>query len=80
MIQKLSIWIRQTIGLDGLTHMVISAILAGCLKHLIGVWAAMLIVLLIGIGKEIYDRRTDKGCAEFKDIACDLVGIMVGML
>lgn len=80
MIQKLSIWISKTIGLDGLTHMVICAILAGCLKHLIGVWAAMLIVLLIGIGKEIYDRHTGKGCAEFKDIACDLAGIMVGVI
>jgi uncharacterized protein YfiM (DUF2279 family) len=35
---------------------------------------------MISIGKEIYDRRTGKGCAEWKDIACDLVGIIVGVL
>lgn len=80
MIQKMSDWVRERIGFDGLLHIVLSAIMVGTLKHIIGALGAVAVVSLIGIGKEIYDRRTDKGCAEFKDIACDLVGIMVGVI
>lgn len=79
MIQKMSDWVRERIGFDGLLHIVLSAIMVGTLKHIIGALGAVAVVALIGIGKEIYDRRT-KGCAEFKDIACDLVGIMIGVI
>lgn len=80
MIQKMSDWVRERIGFDGLLHIVLSAIMVGTLKHIIGALLAVAVVALIGIGKEIYDKRTGKGCAEWKDIAWDLVGIMVGML
>lgn len=80
MVQKISDWVRERIGLDGLLHIVLSAIMVGTLKHIIGALGAVAVVALIGIGKEIYDRHTGKGCAEFKDIACDYVGIMIGML
>lgn len=80
MIQKMSDWVREHIGFDGLLHIVLSAIMVGTLKHIIGALGAVAVVALIGIGKEIYDRRTGKGCAEFKDIACDLVGIMIGVI
>ena len=79
MVQKISDWIRKSIGFDGLLHIVLSAIMVGTLKHIIGALGAVAVVALIGIGKEIYDRRT-KGCAEFKDIACDLAGIMIGVI
>lgn len=80
MTSKISDWVRERIGFDGLLHIVLSAIMVGSLKHIIGALGAVAVVALIGIGKEIYDRRTGKGCAEWKDIACDLVGIIVGVL
>lgn len=80
MTRKISDWVRERIGLDGLLHIVLSAIMVGTLKHIIGALLAVAVVALIGIGKEIYDKRTGKGCAEWKDIACDMAGIMVGML
>ena len=80
MVQKISDWVRKRIGFDGLMHIVLSAIMVGTLKHIIGALGAVAVVALIGIGKEIYDRRTGKGCAEFKDIACDLAGIMIGVI
>lgn len=80
MIQKMSDWVRERIGFDGLLHIVLSAIMVGTLKHIIGALGAVAVVALIGIGKEIYDRRTGKGCAEFKDLVCDLAGIMIGVI
>lgn len=80
MVPKISDWVRERIGFDGLLHIVLSAIMVGILKHIIGALGAVAVVALIGIGKEIYDRRTGKGCAEFKDMVCDLVGIMIGVI
>lgn len=37
-------------------------------------------VLAIGIAKEIYDKVSEKGCCEWKDIMCDLIGIVIGVL
>lgn len=80
MIPKISDWVRERIGFDGLLHIVLSAIMVGILKHIIGALLTVAVVAFIGIGKEIYDRRTGKGCAEFKDMVCDLVGIMIGVI
>lgn len=78
MIQKISNWVRERIGFDGLLHIVLSAIMVGTLKHIIGALLAVAVVALIGIGKEFYDVRTGKGCAECKDLVCDVVGIIIG--
>lgn len=78
--ENISDWVKTNIGFDGLLHIVLSAIMVDTLKHIIGALGAVAVVALIGIGKEIYDRRTGKGCAEWKDIACDLAGIIVGVL
>lgn len=79
MVQKISDWVRERIGFDGLMHIMLSAIMVGTLKHIIGALGAVVVVSLIGIGKEIYDKHTSKGCAEFKDLVCDFAGIIVGV-
>lgn len=85
--EKISDWVRERIGFDGLMHFAISAFATALIKAMAeplladkGALLAVGVVALAGIGKELYDVRTDKGCAEFKDIACDLVGIMMGVL
>lgn len=68
------------IGSDGMKHIIISAILTVVAKWLLPVWVAVALVLLIGIIKEVYDKISGKGCAEWKDLLADLVGILIGVL
>lgn len=87
MVQKISDWVRERIGLDGLLHFAVCAIMTALIKAMAepllaekGALLAVLVVSMISIGKEFYDVRTGKGCAEFKDLVCDLVGIMIGVI
>lgn len=68
------------LGFDGLKHVVVSSVLVILLHVFMPKWCAALITLSIGIGKEVYDKVSKKGCAEWKDIVCDLLGIGIGVL
>ena len=65
---------------DKLKHIVVSAIIAVALNLFLPWWAAALITLAIGIGKEVYDKVSGKGHPEWEDLVADLVGIMIGIL
>lgn len=87
MIQKISDWVRERIGFDGLLHFAVCAIMTALIKAMAepllaekGALLAVLVVSMTSIGKEFYDVRTGKGCAEWKDIACDLAGVMIGVI
>ena len=80
MTDKLSNLIAKHIGMDGMMHICISALACSLLKLVIPCWIAMLIVLMIGIAKEIYDKVSHKGTPEVKDLFCDIVGIVIGAL
>lgn len=66
-------------GYDGLKHIVLSAVLTVGFNLFLPWYLAAIIVIIIGIAKEIYDS-TGKGCCELKDIVCDLIGIVIGVL
>lgn len=68
------------IGIDGYKHIVVSAILTVGLGLFLPTWVAAIVTLLIGIGKEVYDKISNKGYAEWKDLICDLIGILIGVL
>lgn len=68
------------IGYDGMKHIILSAILTVVAKFLLPLWVVCPLVFAIGIAKEIYDKVSGKGCAELKDIACDVVGVIIGAL
>lgn len=69
------------IGSDGMKHIIISAILTAVAKWLLPVWvAAALVTLAIGVAKEVYDKVSGKGCSEWKDLVCDVVGIVIGVM
>lgn len=70
----------MNIGEDKLKHVVVSAIIAVALNLFLPWWIAGLITLSIGIGKEVYDKVSGKGCAEWKDLLADLIGIIIGVL
>lgn len=65
---------------DKLKHIVVSAIIAKALLFFLPWWVAGVITLSIGVGKEVYDKVSKKGHAEWKDLVADLVGILIGIL
>ena len=42
-------------------------------------WLAILIVICVGIGKELYDKFTNKTEFSAKDLICDIIGIIFGL-
>lgn len=75
-LNKLFAWM----GNDGMMHVILSALLASVLNLFLPWELAGLITLAIGMGKEIYDKRSGNGYAEVKDIVCDIIGILIGIL
>ena len=66
-------------GQDGLAHILVSLVLCTVLGVFLPLWAAVLIVLAIGIAKElVWDLWMEKGTAECRDIIADAVGIALG--
>ena len=43
-------------------------------------YLAAIITFAICIGKEVYDKTTNKGCAEWEDLIADVIGIIIGIL
>lgn len=68
------------IGYDGYKHIILSDILTVVGKLLLPLWVVCPLVFAIGIFKEIYDKVSGKGCAENKDMVCDIIGIIIGAL
>lgn len=64
---------------DGLLHVETSALLFMLFAKL-SVMVAVLICLVLGIMKELYDKYSGKGLAEWHDIWCDLIGIAAGII
>jgi len=70
--------IRDWIKTDGLLHLETSALIAIAIS-LIFPWAiAGGITLLIGIGKELWDKEHGR-VASWHDIVCDIGGIAIGL-
>lgn len=72
--------IKFEIASDKLLHIVVSATIMVVLGLILPTWVAALATLCIGIGKEIYDKVSGKGCCEWMDLVCDCVGILIGVL
>lgn len=86
-IKKAYEWCAQAVGKaaswfrhDGFDHMVLSALLVLAMGWIRPLWIPAIVALVIGAGKEIYDKVSGKGTAEWHDIICDLIGIALGYL
>lgn len=66
-------------GYDGLKHLVLSMLITKVLLLFLPVYLAILIALIISISKEAYDKVSSRGCAEWKDVICNLIGILIGV-
>ena len=65
---------------DKLLHIVVSAVIMVVLGMLLPTWVAVVATLGVGIGKEVYDKVSGKGCFEWADIICDCIGVLIGVL
>lgn len=65
---------------DKLKHIVVSAIIMVIFNLFLPTYMAAIITFAIGIGKEVYDKTTNKGCPEWKDLLADIIGIIIGIL
>ena len=68
------------IGSDKVHHCVYSYAITKALRTFLPMWAAAIVAAAIGIGKEVYDKTTGKGRAEWSDLAADAVGIALGCI
>lgn len=76
-------WINKLfdlMALDGCKHLILSAFIVVVANLFLPTWAAALIALAIGGLKEFYDYRTGSGQVQVKDIICDIVGLIIGVL
>ena len=61
---------------DKIAHFAVSFMLTCILSVFVNIYLASLIVLLVGIGKEIYDNYK-RGGYSWKDILADIGGIIL---
>lgn len=66
-------WIRT----DGLLHLETSALITVAVAKFAPLWVAVIAALLIGIGKELYDKKHE-GVASWHDVICDIAGVAIG--
>lgn len=72
--------IFEKIGFDGAKHIILSSIIALVLSYIFPWYVVASITICIGIVKELYDKFSKKGYPEIKDVLCDIVGIIIGIL
>lgn len=69
------------LGRDGLLHIVCCALLVGIIGLIAPLWVAIVATVVVGVAKElVWDKWLGKGTFDWKDLLCDLVGILIGTL
>lgn len=75
-------WLRKAwnwVGQDGLLSFSVSALLVVALGWIRPLWIPAIIVLILGLLKEVFDGYTDK-MAEWHDVICDTAGVIIGLV
>lgn len=67
------------IGQDKLLHFCVSALIAVAVGVVLPWWAAGLVALGIGIGKEVWDKYHN-GVPSWADFGADALGVLCGMI
>lgn len=66
-------------GYDGCKHIIVSATISSVLSLALPTLYVTLIVTIIGVTKELYDKLSGRGTAEWKDILCNAIGLLIGI-
>lgn len=69
----------QRVGVDKIAHFSVSGLLVFVFGKFVPIWAASILVLILGISKEIYDAKMG-GKIDFKDLLADLLGVAVATI
>ncbi|MGM9767474.1 MAG: hypothetical protein ACI3Z0_03285 [Candidatus Cryptobacteroides sp.] len=64
------------IRIDGFLHLMAAALILLSLRPIIGYLWAITITVLVCVAKELHDKFSGKGAAEWHDIICDVIGII----
>lgn len=72
--------LKSLLAEDKLKHVVVSAVIATVLSLFFPWWVAGGMTFAVGVGKEVYDMVSGKGCSEWEDLLADVVGILIGIL
>lgn len=78
-IEKVAAFIKR-LGIDKKLHYFAGLIIAGTLTNFLPVLIAVAIAVVVGIGKEVYDRLTKKGTPEFADFLWTTAGAITWLL
>lgn len=70
---------RHNIFIDKVAHFSVSGLLVFVFDKFLPIWAALSLVLVLGITKEIYDAKMG-GKFEIKDILADLLGVAMATI
>lgn len=76
LLKKLWGWIRR----DGLLHGESSALLLLAFAIFMPLWLATVLTVVVGICKELWDRKRKGQVASWHDVICDLGGVALGVL
>lgn len=80
-IRNAAIAVNSWVRVDGWLHMGVSALIMAALGWIRPIWVAACITLCVGVAKEVYDApHPDKHSADWHDVACDAIGVLVGLL
>lgn len=71
---------REWVSVDGLLHILVCALIVLVFGAFLPLWAAFIVAVVVGIVKEVYDLLSRKGTPEWRDLLCDLIGIVLGLL
>ena len=77
MLRRIYIWLARHI--DKVAHFSVSGLLVFAFDKFLPIWAALSLVVIIGIAKELYDAKMG-GKFEIKDILADLLGVAIATL
>lgn len=69
------------LGRDGVLHVICSAVICSVLGWVLPAWAAAVLAMAVGVGKEVvWDKWMGRGTFDKKDLAADALGVLLGLL
>ena len=81
MFEKITKWINDKVGVDGLLHILICKLIVDICQLFVPIWIAILIAVVFALYKEfINDKLMKKGTYSVKDLICNAVGIVLGLI
>lgn len=81
MFEKITNWINGKVGVDGLLHILACKLIVDVCELFVPIWIAVMIAIVVALYKEfINDKLMKKGTYSVKDLACNAVGIIWGLI